>query len=598
MVTPVIAHRKFPSDEILSPDLHPLLNRIFLARGVKHGDEIVNDLDRLIPFSELKSIEAAADLIHEQLANNHRILVIGDFDADGATSTALAVSVLRAFGAEQVNFLVPNRFEFGYGLTPEIVEVGARWKPDLMITVDNGIANHEGVKAAKERGIHVLITDHHLPAETLPDADVIVNPNQPGCHFPSKNLAGVGVIFYVMLALRAKLRAVDWFREKGIDEPSMSQWLDLVALGTVADVVPLDHNNRVLVQQGLRRIRAGRAREGILALLQVAGRDYRRITSGDLGFAVGPRLNAAGRLDEMSEGIECLLAEDPDIALSMAKDLDALNRERRLIENRMREEAMAALEALSLPPSLVSGGDANQSNQANQANQIMSGICLFSPQWHQGVIGILASRIKERYHRPVIAFARASQEVVGEIKGSARSITGVNIRDMLALVDTRYPGLILRFGGHAMAAGLAIREESFAQFKQAFEQVLSDEMDEEVLQNRLQVDGELPIEDFSLPTARLLKTAGPWGQHFPEPSFVGEFKLLDQRLVGGNHLKMTVSLEGLPCTLDAIAFSVDTDKWPNFELERVKLVYRLDVNEYQGTERLQLLVEELLTLSN
>ncbi|WP_022956776.1 single-stranded-DNA-specific exonuclease RecJ [Perlucidibaca piscinae] len=563
------------------PGLPPLLARLYAARGVTADSLPAGGLAGLAPAAALRGLDAALSLLEQALRQDWRILIIGDFDADGATSTALSVRALRALGARHVDFLVPNRFTWGYGLTPGIVAEALREKrPDLIITVDNGIASHDGVAAAQAAGVRVLITDHHLPGDTLPAADAIVNPNQPGCDFPSKHLAGVGVVFYLLSALRTRLRQQGWFVERGLAEPNMADHLDLVALGTVADVASLDANNRLLVQQGLARMRAGRCCPGITALLKVAERDPSRLVASDLGFVVAPRLNAAGRLDDMAEGIHCLLSDDPDQALRMARELDALNLARRDIEGGMQQEAMSVLQSLQFT-----------------ADTLPDGLVLYDRHWHQGVIGILAGRIKERYHRPVIAFAPAQPpahgEMPAELKGSARSIPGVHVRDVLDAVATRHPGLITRFGGHAMAAGLSLPSENLAAFREAFTRVLADWVSPELLQAVLLHDGELGPAEITDASARLLRDAGPWGQGFPEPLFVGEFLLLEQRLLKERHLKMSVCHPDSNRVLDAIAFGVDRSVWPRTGCQRVRLAYRLDLNQFRGMETLQLRVEDL-----
>lgn len=557
-------------DEQLSE--HPLLNRIYRNRGVRSRSELNRQLAGLYKPEQLKGLREALELLVAAITANQSILVVGDFDADGATSSAVAISALRALGHRRVDFLVPNRFEYGYGLTPEIVDVARQQSPDLIVTVDNGISSIEGVRAAKAAGIKVLVTDHHLPGAELPDADAIVNPNQPGCPFPSKNLAGVGVIFYVMSALRSALRERQWFQKQGIAEPNMAELLDLVALGTVADVVPLDSNNRLLVHQGLARIRAGRVRPGIKALLTVAGRNPARVVASDMGFALGPRLNAAGRLDDMALGIQCLLSESDSLAMEIASQLDDLNRDRKLIETDMQREAMAALAHLSL-----------------QEDAVPAGICLFDEHWHQGVIGILASRIKDRFHRPVIAFADAGD---GMIKGSARSIPGLHIRDALDAIASQHPDILSKFGGHAMAAGMSLRREDFQTFADLFAAEAARQLDQDALEAVLLSDGQLADEDIDMPVASLLRDAGPWGQAFPEPLFDGRFHIVNQRIVGQKHLKMVLSSgPGSQRCYDAIAFNVDTERWPDPSVESVELAYRLDVNEFRGRENVQLLVE-------
>lgn len=552
--------------------LHPRLQEIYASRGIKSAGELERSLQAMLRPQQLKGLVAAISLLVEAIEKGQRLLIVGDFDADGATSSALGMLALRDMGAADVQYLVPNRFDFGYGLTPEIVEVAKARKPDMIITVDNGISSIEGVKAAKAAGIKVLVTDHHLPGRELPNADAIVNPNQPGCEFPSKNLAGVGVIFYLMSALRSALRDRQWFESQGIVEPNMGNYLDLVALGTVADVVPLDNNNRIFVHQGLQRIRSGHARPGILALLDVAGKARHRLVASDLGFTVGPRLNAAGRLDDISLGIECLLCESPDLAREMAIELDDLNKDRRVIEAGMQQEALKSLENISL-----------------DGDQLSWGVCLYDPQWHQGVIGILASRIKERFHRPVIAFADANEE---EIKGSARSIPGLHIRDALDAVASAHPGLLTKFGGHAMAAGMSLKKSDYARFEKAFDEVVRGSLREEDLQAEILSDGGLSAEELNLPLAYTLREAGPWGQHFPEPIFDGEFYLVQQRIVGEKHLKLVLSSDAdHQQVIDAIAFNIDLDVWPDDNIKRVRLAYRLDVNEFRGRESVQLMVQ-------
>jgi single-stranded-DNA-specific exonuclease len=554
--------------------VHPLLQRIYCARGVQHGRELQYQLAHLHKPT-FKGLPEAVSLLADAVVAQAKIMIVGDFDADGATSSALAVLALRAMGLPNVDFLVPNRFEYGYGLTPEIVAVAAAQQPDIIITVDNGISSIEGVDAAHELGIAVIVTDHHLPGAQLPNADAIVNPNQPGCEFPSKNLAGVGVIFYVMNALRAELRQIGWFEENGITEPNMANFLDLVALGTVADVVPLDHNNRILVAQGLERIRAGRCRPGIKALLEIAGKQAHKLIASDFGFALGPRLNAAGRLDDMSLGIQCLLCDSENLAREMAAQLDELNRDRKAIETGMQQEALGML----------------QKTLATDAQDLPWGVCLFDETWHQGVIGILASRIKDKYHRPAIVFADVGD---GEIKGSARSVQGLHIRDALDAIAARYPHLLQKFGGHAMAAGMSLQRENFVAFAQAFDEEVRRQLTEGDLQAIIVSDGELTLQDLTLQMAAQLRDAGPWGQHFPEPVFDGEFFVLQQRKVGEKHLKMTLALDTQGQQLvDAIAFNIDTSIWPNPQIQRVRLAYKLDINEFRGNTNLQLLVDYL-----
>jgi len=564
------------ANAIADGSLHPVLCRAYAARGVRDSAELALTLDKLVPVSTLDSVEAAVALILEH--RERRILVIGDFDADGATSTALIVRCLRAWGFGAVDFLVPNRFEFGYGLTPEIVGLAAERAPALIVTVDNGISSNAGVAAARARGIKVLITDHHLPGATLPAADVIVNPNVPGSRFASRSLAGVGVAFYVMAAVRRELD-----RRGTVVMPPVTDFLDLVALGTVADLVPLDVNNRVLVAQGIRRIRAGRAVAGIRALLQIGQRNVAQLTSADLGFTIGPRLNAAGRLDDMSIGIRCLLADSEPEALALASRLDALNSERREIEAKMQGAALAAVQSLREPA-------------ANGPTR--HGICLFDADWHQGVVGLVASRIKDRIRRPVIAFARAGD---GGLRGSARSVPGIHIRDVLDGIATRHPELISRFGGHAMAAGLSLDEVHLDAFARAFDAEVARWRDPSVPANRVETDGELSNEEIALETAQALRDGGPWGQAFPEPCFDGRFAIKNARVIGEKHLKMWVQTHDGARAFDAIAFNFmsanrkGADENPPLPAGDVRLVYRLDINEYKGERRLQLLVDHVLS---
>ncbi|WP_461520433.1 single-stranded-DNA-specific exonuclease RecJ [Porticoccus sp.] len=575
MSKPVILQRAFDlSGSHFGPQTPLLLQRIYAARGVTSEIELERTLNRLPHPQALRGLDAALELLEQALRGQQRVLIVGDFDADGATSTALSLLALHAMGFQQVDFIVPNRFEYGYGLTPEIVELAKQSQPDLIITVDNGISSISGVQAAKAAGIKVLITDHHLPGAQLPEADAIVNPNQHGCEFPSKNLAGVGVVFYLMSALRGRLRDSGWFAENNIPEPNMADWLDLVALGTVADVVPLDATNRILVHQGLQRIRAGKTRPGIQALLDLSGRDRQRLVSADLGFAIGPRLNAAGRLDDMSIGIQCLLETDPYLAREYAVQLDELNRDRRVIEADMQREALVALEQLNL-----------------DEQQLPWGLCLFDADWHQGVVGLLASRIKDRVHRPVIAFADAGN---GEFKGSARSIPGLHIRDALDAVASRHPELISKFGGHAMAAGLSLPAERYWDFVAAFDDEVCRQLSPSDLEAEILTDGVLEPGELNIDTAQLLRESGPWGQHFPEPLFEGEFYIVQQRIVGEKHLKLMLALDkGKRQLIDAIAFNVNTEQWPNPAAEKVSLVYKLDINLWQGRESVQLMVESI-----
>ncbi|MCV6603971.1 MAG: single-stranded-DNA-specific exonuclease RecJ [Porticoccaceae bacterium] len=559
-----------------SDDISPLLQRIYAARGLRDDSQLQNQLKHLPSPGLLKGIEGAVDLLCAALSQQQSVLIVGDFDCDGATSTALSLLALNSMGFQRVDYLVPNRFEYGYGLTPEIVELAAANRPDLIVTVDNGISSIAGVEAAQRAGIKVIVTDHHLPGEQLPTADAIVNPNQPGCEFPGKNLAGVGVVFYVLSALRARLRQQNWFAQQGIPEPGMATWLDLVALGTVADVVPLDRTNRILVHQGLQRIRAGCCRPGILALMSAAGRDHRRAVAMDFGFFVGPRLNAAGRLDDISHGIECLLTDSPDMAREFARELDGLNRDRKLIEAQMQKEALSLVEALQL-----------------DEDGLPWGVCLYNPDWHQGVVGLLASRIKEKVHRPVIAFA---DEGEGHIKGSARSIPGLHIRDALDAVAARYPGLLSKFGGHAMAAGMSLPLEKLEDFSAAFDDEVRRQLCDDDLQAVLHSDGEMEPADFNLQQIEQLRDAGPWGQHFPEPVFDGEFRLVQQRIVGDKHLKLVLAHDSGEA-IDAIAFNIDLNQWPAPQIQRVHCVFKPDINEWRGRRSVQLLVDQIVPVA-
>jgi single-stranded-DNA-specific exonuclease len=534
----------------------PALARIFAARGITDNKQLDTSFVELLPFDNLKNASDMARLLADAIAARKKLMVVADYDADGATACAVAVHGLRAFGA-QIDFIVPNRFEYGYGLTPEIVKLAAQSDPHILITVDNGIASVEGVAEANRLGMQVLVTDHHLPGETLPDAACIVNPNQPGCAFPSKNLAGVGVMFYVLLALRAELRARGAFVENA--EPNLAKLLDLVALGTIADVVKLDQNNRILVQQGLQRIRAGRACAGINALLQAAKKDPVRVSSRDLGFTIGPRLNAAGRMDDMSLGIDCLLTDDDESAKSISAKLDALNRERRIIEADMQDDALASLESID-PSGKFS-------------------LVLFDESWHQGVIGILASRLKEKFHRPTIAFSRYNNN---EIKGSGRSIAGLHLRDALDIVSKRHPALIKKFGGHAAAAGLSIAEADFDEFVAAFENVSGELLNANDLEERIETDGGLDAAELNLGMALLLEEQ-VWGQGFPAPLFSNDFIVQNQRVVGEKHLKLRLAKQGK--LVEGIIFD-HKELLP----EHIHAVYTLSVNEYNGTRSLQLIV--------
>ncbi|MBE4600771.1 single-stranded-DNA-specific exonuclease RecJ [Vibrio navarrensis] len=573
-----IQRRPEPDLSLLPDSVPELLKRIYINRGVTDIAQLDNAAKGLHSYQKLHGIDLAVELLFQAIREQKRIIVVGDFDADGATSSALSVLALRMLGSRNVDYLVPNRFEDGYGLSPEVVDQALELGAEMIMTVDNGVSSIEGVRYAKQNGLQVLVTDHHLPGAQLPDVDAMVNPNLQSCAFPSKALAGVGVAFYLMMALCVHMRKAGWFAQQGMAEPKLMELVDLVALGTVADVVPLDENNRILVHQGLQRIRAGKARPGIQALIEVAKRDARRLVAADFGFALGPRINAAGRLDDMSFGVELLLSNNIHAARRMANELDALNQTRKEIEEGMKQEALAFCERLEF----------------GENTELPYGLALFQRDWHQGVIGILASRIKEKYHRPVIAFADGGD---GLIKGSCRSVPGLHMRDALDLIDTQNPGLILKFGGHAMAAGLTIKEADFTRFSHLFDQVVKQELDEAALKGIILSDGELQPEQFSMHTAEMLRSAGPWGQGFPEPIFDGEFKLLHQKLVGEKHLKLMLEplFKGHPTNImvDGIAFNVDLRRWPDASVKTVRLAYKLDINEFRGNQSLQLMVDHL-----
>ena len=570
MILPIV--RREVTGASLSSDLHPVIDRIYRGRNIANLDDLENGLKGLTHFNVLKGMPQAAQILANAVVQNKRIIIVGDFDADGATSTSVCILALRAMGYQNVDFLVPNRFDFGYGLIVPIVDEAAKQRAEVIVTVDNGISCIDGVTHAKSLGMQVVVTDHHLPGDVLPPADAIVNPNQPGCEFPSKNLAGVGVAFYIMLALKAELQQQGHFERAGLAPPNLASLLDIVAVGTVADVVVLDKNNRILVHQGLQRIRAGKCRPGIKALVEVANRDCAHLTSTDLGFVVGPRLNAAGRLDDMSQGIACLLEDETIQARMIAAELDALNKERREIETGMKAQAETVLEQMALDE-----GD------------MPSALVVYREDFHQGVIGIVAGRLKEKYLKPVIAFAHQDDEI---IKGSARSIPGVHIRDVLDEVNTRYPGVIEKFGGHAMAAGLSLPVAKLQDFERAFVDIARAHMAKLDGNHALLSDGDLSSKELCLPFAHLLRQAGPFGQGFESPLFDGEFALLDQRLVGQKHLKMVLKSDGAN-EVDAIAFNVDLKSWPNAMVKRVHIAYRLDINVFRGQETVQLIVEQI-----
>jgi len=566
------------TDNVLSglAEFHPVIQRIYAGRGIENSSDIKRAAKELLPLSTMKGVKEACSVLFDVLKQQQRITIVGDFDADGATSTSLMMLGLRSLGFQQVRYMVPNRFDYGYGLSPQLAQDVVKQGTDLIITVDNGISCIEGVALAKTAGLKVIVTDHHLPGEAAPDADAIVNPNQHGCKFASKNLAGVGVAFYLLLAFRQYLRQQNWFAEQQLPEPNLAEFIDLVALGTVADVVPLDANNRILVHQGLARIKKGVCRPGIKALLQIANKDAKQIKASDFGFVLGPRLNAAGRLDDMSYGIRCLLTEDYGEALRMAEDLNSLNNERKEIEQGMRVEAEAAVNTITITD-----------------GALPNGICVYRSDWHQGVIGIVAGRVKDKYYRPTVAFAEGDG---GELKGSARSIQGIHIRDVLDEVNTRYPNIISKFGGHAMAAGLSVPLDKLDAFKHAFDTIVEKYLTEEVTTQVTLTDGELPPECLTIDFCQQLNAAGPWGQGFAEPCFDDQFEIINQRLVGGKHLKLVLTNEhGL--VIDAIHFNADLSRWPSQNCKRVRCVYQLDINEFRGRSTVQLLVQAIEPLN-
>lgn len=565
--------REVDRSAVLSPELPDLLYRLYVSRGIQSDADLERGVKGMLPWQQLTGIQQAVELLYETFCQAKRIVIVGDFDADGATSTALSILALRGMGYTNVDYLVPNRFEDGYGLSPEVVNQAHNKGAELIMTVDNGISSHAGVSHAQTLGIPVLITDHHLPGESLPAAEAIVNPNLVGCPFASKSLAGVGVAFYLMLALRSHLRDKGWFEQHQRAIPNLAELLDLVALGTVADVVPLDANNRILIWQGLSRIRAGRCRPGIRALLEIAGRDGEHLTASDLGFSLGPRLNAAGRLDDMSVGVALLLSENLAQARMLASELDALNQTRKDIEQGMQNEALALCEKLS-----------------TDSTTLPFGLAFYHPEWHQGVVGIVASRLKERFHRPVIAFAPAGD---GMLKGSGRSVAGVHLRDVLERLDTLHPGLMEKYGGHAMAAGLSLDASRFEAFREHFAALVNSWMDPALLVSEVWSDGPLTGREMTLEVAQMLRDAGPWGQMFPEPTFDGRFRILQQRIVGEKHLKLMMEpVEGGPL-LDGIAFNVDPTCWPDNSVKTAELIYKLDINTYRGNRSVQLLIDKI-----
>jgi single-stranded-DNA-specific exonuclease len=566
-----IVLRPVKKKQALQGNLHPLLERIFLARGITSDLELDRTLAKLPSPWLLSGMEEMVEHLIVAINEQQKICIVADFDADGATSCAVAIKGLQLLGLGQVTFVVPNRFEYGYGLTPEIVELVKLQNPDVIITVDNGISSIDGVKAATDSGIKVLVTDHHLPGSNLPAATAIVNPNLLDDKFPNKSLAGVGVIFYVLLALRSRLRDINWFETNQVKEPNLAQLLDYVALGTVADVVALEQSNRILVYQGLLRIRTGRCHPGLTALVEVSGKNPQTITAADLGFSLGPRLNAAGRMDDMSLGIQCLLSDDPALAKDIALQLDALNNDRREVEAVMKHEALTYLSEM----------------KALDEHHLPAGVCLFDANWHQGVIGILASRIKDQVHRPVIAFAPAGKDL---IKGSARSIPGVHIRDVLSDIAAAHPNLLSKFGGHAMAAGLSLKMHDYPPFALAFDEMVGKRLASVDLEQKILSDGELTEQEMTLEIADLLQNAATWGQEFPEPLFDGVFDVIQSRIVGQRHLKLVLRKPSGDLVIDAIAFFVDKpEHW--LGLRQIKVAYRLDINEFRGNRTVQFIVQ-------
>lgn len=562
--------RRDAAESYSQDSLSRVLQRVYAARGVRSEEDLNLRLDQLLPYNNIKGIDEAVACLHNALVNQLKVLVVGDYDADGATSTALLIRVLRQFGLNNIDYLVPNRFEYGYGLSEALVEVARQYHPDLIVTVDNGIASIAGVRRARDMGIDVMVTDHHLPGDQLPDANVIVNPNQGGCLFPCKSLAGVGVVFYILLALRARLRDLSWFETNSIAEPNFADHLDIVALGTVADVVPLDKNNRILVQNGIQRIRSGVMKEGIRALLSVARRDYRYLKSSDFGFAIGPRLNAAGRLDDMSLGIECLLTDDAHEAKLLAEELDSMNRERQQISKSMQTEAESMLKDI-------------------QDDPVPPAYCLYREDWHEGVTGILAGKLKDNTHRPVIIFAQGGDQ---QMKGSARSIPGFHMRDALADIAAQFPQLITKFGGHAMAAGLTISVDHYQQFSEEFLNYANKQLDESMKTALVLSDGFLHEDEFTLDIAQQLENGGPWGQAFPEPRFDGEFHVVERKTIGSDHQHLKLVMRYGSLELDAVAFFMTEKEWPQ-EWQHVHIVYELNINRFRNMDNIQLIIHHV-----
>lgn len=557
-------------------DLHPVLKRVYYARGIQSIKALDYRLKNLLHFKDLKGIDKTTAILAEAIIENADVLIVGDFDVDGATSTALVMDAFTLFGAKRIRYVVPNRFEYGYGLTPEIV--ASVEKPDVIMTVDNGISSHAGVTAAQQQGMRVVITDHHLPPEVLPEADAIVNPQQPGDSFSSKHLAGVGVAFYVMLALRDQLQQMGWFEKQKIAYPKMTSLLDLVALGTIADMVPLDTNNRILVYQGMQRIKGKDIRPGLKALAQVAGCDLMSCSATDLSFKVAPRLNAAGRLKDMSLGIECLLAKDMTTAMPLAQQLDNLNKERQTIEHTMQKKAFLSIEKFDV-------------------SEAKRSICLFDTQWHQGVTGLVAGRIKERFKCPAVVFAPSN--IAGELKGSARSIPGIHIRDILATIAVKHPYLLNRFGGHAAAAGLSLSVDYYPKFVLLFEEVVQQYMADKGFIEENKTDGVLEPDEMALQLALLLRESGPWGQGFPAPLFEGNFTIISQELLKQRHLKLILQHPNISGKkpFKGILFNVDVKQWPNLHIRDVQATYHLEINEWEGRRDIQLHIKTLTAIN-
>ena len=569
-----LTHRQLP--EVLpklSPDIPLLLQRVYALRGITSMQELDYTTRNLCNYDNLDGTHTAVEIVYSAMQNNKRIMIVGDFDTDGATSTALMIKALKKMGCKHVDYIIPNRFDDGYGLSISVIKRALLKKADLIITVDNGVSAIEAVEFAKQSNLTVIITDHHLCSEQLPAADAIINPNLPNSSFPSKHLAGVGVAFYFMLALRAKLRKENWFASNKLAEYNITNLLDLVALGTIADVVKLDRNNRILVHQGISRIRAGYCCEGIKALLDISRRDPLTLTSTDLAYYIAPRLNAAGRMDSMSLSVELLLCEDYDSAIKQATDLDTLNHDRKLIEQTMYQEALSYIE------------------QVEQKNSTFpNALVVHHPQWHQGIIGIVSARLKDKHYRPVICFASTED---GLLKGSGRSIEGIHLRDILDKLNERYPDILVSFGGHAMAAGLSIQEKDLDQFSAHFEALITEQLDLDVLEQIIETDGEIDNQDFNYAIAKQLKESGPWGEGFTEPTFDGDFIVHQQRLFAEKHLKLVLEPKNGGPIIEGIYFNVNLTQWPDNTIKIVKIVYQLDVNDFRGNQAVKLMIRHI-----